>query len=330
MKKKIIALTVALVLVVAAAVSASLAYFTDSDKLDNSYSIGNVQIDAWEEVNHFDGAFVEDTSGDSVGNKFNGITTVIGEDVDGGGYEYKGILPGDTMEKIVTVKNKGTTDAYIAVAVKQKGWNEFNTLYVDNYYEKMTEEQRAFLLGDKYVANNLDATMQNITDAIFPGWGLKYDKYTNGYDLRYYPDVLRDKQDGKKDYRNTDETKLIAIDYSVMKGQGNNKSTGYKYNMFQTETKVLANGLTVSTDPLYSADTNEDNDRIWVYYYYVRAGESVELDLTVVCPTFFDAHSTKAFDGFKLDVRAAAIQADGFATAKAAFTELNRVYGFDF
>lgn len=322
MKKKIIALTVALVLVVAAAVSASLAYFTDSDTLDNSYSIGNVDIDAWETVYHTDGQGTpkgEDSS-----------ATVIGEDVDGGGYEYDGILPGDTMKKIVTVENNGSTDAYIAVAVKQKGWNEWNRNFVDNYYEGKTEEELAFLLGDKYVAGNLDATMQNITDAIFPNWGLKYDKYTNGYDVRYYTNKATVDQAGSGDYRNTDDVELLAIDYSVMKGQGNNKSTGYKNNMFKTDTKVLANGLTVSTDPLYSAGDGENNDRIWVYYYYVPAKESVELDLTVVCPTFFDAHSTQAFDGFELDVRAAAIQADGFATAKAAFTELNRVYGFDF
>ncbi|MBQ4648392.1 MAG: hypothetical protein IJB76_04440 [Clostridia bacterium] len=323
MKKKIIALTVALVLVVAAAVSASLAYFTDSDTLDNSYSIGNVDIDAWETVDHVDGTGltkIEDVS-----------TNIIGKDVDGEGFEYDSILPGDTMEKIVTVDNNGSTDAYIAVAVKQKGWNEWNRNFVDNYYEGKTEEELAFLLGDKYVAGDLAATMQNITDAIFPGWGLVYDKYSDDdYDVRYYPDVVRDQQDGKKDYRNTDETKLIAIDYSVMKGQGNNKSTGYKNNMFQTSTKTFDNGLTVSTDPLYSAAADEANDRIWVYYYYVPAKQSVTLDLTVVCPTFFDATSTQAFADFELDVRAAAIQADGFATAKDAFTELNRVYGFDF
>ena len=323
MKKKIIALTVALVLVVAAAVSASLAYFTDSDKLDNSYSIGNVDIDAWETVYHTDGLGtpkVEDSS-----------HPVIGEDVDGGGYEYEGILPGDTMEKIVTVDNNGTTDAYIAVAVKQKGWNEFNTLYVDNYYEKMTEEQRAFLLGDLYEKDDLNATMQNITDAIFPGWGLIYDKYdaTYDFDVRYYTNKKTVDQDGSGDYRNTKDVQLLAIDYSVMKGQGANKSTGYKGNMFQTTVKDTGT-LVYTSDPLYSAAADKPNDRIWVYYYYVPAGKSVTLDLTVVCPTFFDAHSTKAFDGFKLDVRAAAIQADGFATAKAAFTELNRVYDFQF
>ncbi|MBQ7048666.1 MAG: hypothetical protein IJN86_06920 [Clostridia bacterium] len=322
MKKKIIALTVALVLVVAAAVSASLAYFTDSDTLDNSYSIGNVDIDAWETVDHVDGTGltkIEDVS-----------TNIIGKDVDGEGFEYDSILPGDTMEKIVTVDNNGTTDAYIAVAVKQKGWNEWNRNFVDNYYEGKTEEELAFLLGDKYVAGDLAATMQNITDAIFPGWGLKYDKFTNGYDIRYYTNKATADQDGSGDYRNTDAAQLLAIDYSVMKGQGNNKSTGYKDNMFQTSTKTYDNGLTVSTDPLYSAGADEANDRIWVYYYYVPAGESVELDLTVVCPTFFDATSTQAFADFELDVRAAAIQADGFATAKDAFTELNRVYGFDF
>lgn len=326
MKKKIIALTVALVLVVAAAVSASLAYFTDSDKLDNSYSIGNVDIDAWETVDHVDGTGltkIEDVS-----------TNIIGKDVDGDGFEYDSILPGDKMTKIVTVDNNGTTDAYIAVAVKQRGWNEWNRNFVDNYYEGKTEEELAFLLGDKYVAGDLDATMQNITDAIFPNWGLVYDKYSDDdYDVRYYTNKATADQDGSEDYRNTDAAQLLAIDYSVMKGQGNNKSTGYKNNMFvdSTKTSTSAKGeVTISTAAIYSAGADEANDRIWVYYYYVPAGESVELDLTVVCPTFFDATSTQAFADFELDVRAAAIQADGFATAKDAFTELNRVYGFDF
>ena len=93
MKKKV--LTVALVLaLIAIMVSGTLAYFTDNDEVTNTFTIGSVKIEIYEN----DSATTSDTI------SFGKLTPVVKEN------------PSDDasyIDKVVDVKNIGANDAYI-------------------------------------------------------------------------------------------------------------------------------------------------------------------------------------------------------------------------
>ena len=80
MSKKILALCLVVVLAVTAVTGATLAYFTDTDKETNTFTMGNVEID-----------LVEDYDQNSV------------------------LAPGLDINKDVWVENKGTEEAYVRV-----------------------------------------------------------------------------------------------------------------------------------------------------------------------------------------------------------------------
>ena len=92
MKKKITAIFLCVALVAIAIVGASLAYFTDTDKETNTFTVGNVKIDLIEQQHGENGPvpFVQ------------GKTLVPGKSNDG-----------NAVSKIATVKNTGENDAWV-------------------------------------------------------------------------------------------------------------------------------------------------------------------------------------------------------------------------
>ena len=92
MKKKITAIFLCVALVAIAIVGASLAYFTDTDKETNTFTVGNVKIDLIEQQKGENGleAFAQDK------------TLVPGKSNDG-----------NAVSKIATVKNTGNNDAWV-------------------------------------------------------------------------------------------------------------------------------------------------------------------------------------------------------------------------
>ena len=91
MKKKIITSCLVVALLVVGIVGASLAYFTDKDSADNTFTVGNVKIDLTE---------TEWKTPDSV-------------------------APGATYDKNPVVVNTGANDAYIRVDVTITDWAAF-------------------------------------------------------------------------------------------------------------------------------------------------------------------------------------------------------------
>ena len=311
MKKKILALAMAALMLVVAVVGGTLAYFTDEDQNTNEFTVGDLAIDLYEEVSFEDGAGKAKPMGsgeDELTEK-----TILGKGDDTNPkVEYKDIMPGDKMTKIVTVENKEDYAAYVALAVQHHNYHNFNK-FVDTHYEAMTPEQLT-ALG---LSADTTAAMQEITDDIWSGegWKLSYDKLTNGFDIRYYPTHSTPvDQDGSENYVGETEVKLIAIDYNVM--QVDSSSVGYKDNMFG------ATGYDVY-------DEATDLSRTWIYYLYLPAKTSYTLDLTTTCPTYVTTENVAAFE-MDIDVQATAIQVDGFATAKDAFAELNKTFGYNY
>jgi len=320
MKKKIIALSVAFVLVAVAAIGATLSFLTDTQDIKNVYQIGDIDVTAYETVQH--------TSGD--GKVIAAETTIEILEESQEDHLYSNIQPGDEMKKVVTVTNESTTNAaYIAVAVKMGNHYTFNQK-IDDYYEA------------KYGVNTED--MEKLFDSIFTGVdnALTYLKNdTNSF--RLYPSATRADQDGSENYNKNplNETTLLAVD-AVKASSNNGAANGfgaYENNMFKVGDAGVTAGTTFDDVPNFYEITNEvtnevdgtkyNGERLWVYYYYVPANTSFDLDLTITCPDVIDNYSLDAFQNMYLNVQVSAIQVTGFDSARDAFLELNKTYPYN-
>lgn len=95
MKKKLTALLLVVVVVVALVGGATLSYFTDTGKVVNEFTVGNVDIDVYEHI---------------PGNPNNATTTT--------GNTYSKVVPGVSYAKDPTIKNTGDNPAYVRMLVK--------------------------------------------------------------------------------------------------------------------------------------------------------------------------------------------------------------------
>lgn len=145
MKKKLTLVVTCVVLVAAMVIGGTLAYFTDTDKATNTFTVGNVKIDLIEQQKGEKGleAFMQ------------GKTLVPGKSNDG-----------NAVSKIATVKNTGSNDAWV--------WAELRIpkYLVSNEYP--TNESKNALHWNSYGCFNVEynsgnywnlATTDGIVDA---------------------------------------------------------------------------------------------------------------------------------------------------------------------
>ena len=329
MKKKIITLCLVIAMLSVAVIGGTLAYFTDVDQATNEFTVGKVSIDLYETVGHVDGLKVNPhDKSDKI--TVTGIETDslvdIGKDTDEAfKVKYGPAMPGDVLTKVITVENDESEDAYVAIAIKQENYgrahdednnpvgNNFNLL-IDDYYEPK--------FGEKNSPERI-AGMQALTDELFSGAGWfdpYYDRNSTDAGVRYYPadaNIGAD-NDGSEDHytKKYSDATLLGIDYLV----SSTPNKGETYNVSGYAPMLGKESYTSLTD----------GARVWIYYYYIPAGKSVTLDISITVPTCIDEYSINAFDGMILDVQASAIQATGFATAKEAYVELNNTYDLAF
>ncbi|MBO5702784.1 MAG: hypothetical protein J6S71_10125 [Clostridia bacterium] len=112
MKKKILAVALATIMIVIAVTGATLAYMKDSHKATNTFTVGNVKIELSEAQVKKDastGNIVEDNTLPRLINA--GIA--YGDPITGVGNLY----PAQTAHKDPTIKNIGSEDAYIAAKI---------------------------------------------------------------------------------------------------------------------------------------------------------------------------------------------------------------------
>lgn len=106
MKKKIVALCLVVALAVVAIGGATLAYFTDTDKATNTFTVGGVKIALHESNKESDLA--------------QGEKLAVDEDYQEW-LEDQVLMPGDnktnTVSKVVTVENTGKSDSYVRVHI---------------------------------------------------------------------------------------------------------------------------------------------------------------------------------------------------------------------
>lgn len=289
MKKRIV--TIALVVaLLATCFAGTYAYLTDFDQVTNEFTIGDIAIDLYETVGHYNG-LGKVVNGEQETDLGRGTNTTSA-------FKFTSVMPGDYMQKTVTVENTSTNDAYIALVIKQENYYNFNQ-NVDEYYEpNMGNDER-------------NVRMQAIIDDVFPGWELNYAK-DDSHIVRYM--MNKPAPDG------------MVLGYGYVNSAPNAQGTQY-YNYAGEYFTNGINKLEVPNgEPNFMSIGTDGHPRAWIIYLKVPAYQSYTVNLGTACPYYFDNNSVNAFEDMVLDVKAFAIQAQGL-DAKNAFAEVLSVGG---
>ena len=113
MKKKLTAIFLCVALVAIAVVGASLAYFTDTDTKTNTFTAGGVKIELIEKQRNADSTALEDFKDGKTLMPIVGSAQGEQETVDG----VKLPTAENYVDKIMTIKNTGKSDAYVRIFV---------------------------------------------------------------------------------------------------------------------------------------------------------------------------------------------------------------------
>lgn len=263
MKKKIITICLAAIVTVMAIAGASLAYFTDTDSANNTFTVGNVTIDLIEQqrgmIDGKDGE-KEEALVDFVQNKK--LLPIVGS---AQGEKDKFGLPtaANYVDKIVTIKNTGSEAAYIRAyfaipSALDDGYDTFNAgLNVLH-----------FNFGNKLKA---DGTIEHTT---------------------YQNEWLWKQANGKWNYF---ETTIDGISYNVyFADYATTVAAGATTEQFL---------LGVYLDKSFDSEVVTENGKSVTKYFVMQNGAKVYLDLddawswsNVQCPVFAVAVQAQGFD----------------------------------
>lgn len=114
MKKKLIAISIVAVIAVIAIAGASLAYLTDTDSADNTFTVGNVRIKLVEQQRKTDAdgnVTLEPFKQSKV------LYPIVGSAQNDAKDIYGLTTAKNYVDKIVRVKNEGSSDAYVRVLI---------------------------------------------------------------------------------------------------------------------------------------------------------------------------------------------------------------------
>lgn len=106
MKKKLIAISLVVAMLAVAVIGGSLAYFTDTDEATNTFTAGGVKIDLIEQQVNKEGTALEDFAQNQV------LMPIVGS-AQGEKDKFGQPVAENYIDKIVTIKNTGKSDAYV-------------------------------------------------------------------------------------------------------------------------------------------------------------------------------------------------------------------------
>ncbi len=304
MKKKILAMLLVVTLLGVSVVSGTLAYFTDTAEATNVFTVGDVDITLTEKFDVLDGKGGEPIVGKASYN-YDDKGNIIGA-------SYSNIMPGNYMQKDITVTNN-EEPAYVRVVI----------LY--NNYDKLVEGVDDYFEGKEYYGKSYPKNgeeIEQIYDDIFAGWGVAYQKTDeNGNDMR---GAIVDKTLVELSSTDTTKAKLIGIDSYRTTCE---TIRGYELLTSKNNTFGLkgTNNNHPNTDDATGAIMGEW-EGMYVYYLYLEGGESAKLIDGLWCPTYFNQDNAVFFEGLQIEVYADAIQAEGFDTTDAAFAALEQAH----
>lgn len=277
-KKKIVALCATVALAAVAFGGVTLAYFTDEDQVNNNFTIGNISIDLTET------GFVKDADGNELEGAYE-VQEGNDEGVTDIGIEYNKLMPSYQIGKKPVITNDGDNTAYVRVAVVMNNLGAINEA-IDEFYEEQDFSERA--IQEKY-------------DEIFKGWGVQYTHTISGG--AYTPRMWM-----------AERTGVFAIDMAARIG-----NEGSNYYVFDTQNKFMSDAEENDPDhdgfdvvDGYYKNAVKADERVYVFYLKLEAGEGYTLFDGLNIPAEFDAAQMAMFDGLSIEIYADAIQADGF------------------
>lgn len=178
MKKKIVAICLVACLAVIAIAGATLAYFTDTDDAVNTFTTGGVKID-----------LIEQERGENGLQEFtqNQVLMPIVGSAQGAKDEFGQPVAANYVDKMVTVKNTGKSDAYVRAyfaipAALDDGADTFNAglnilhFNFGNYFDE--DGQLATTYGNQWIWKNADNTWKYFETKID---GVAYNVYYADY-----------------------------------------------------------------------------------------------------------------------------------------------------
>lgn len=284
-KKQIVALATCVATVALSVAGATLAYFTDKDKVNNTFTIGNIDIDLYEYAGR-------DGNGDYDGMKFQ-------ERLD-----FTEIMPGDEMVKIPMIENTGANAAYVRVAVQINNHEKRNAA-IDEAYAELGQEK----VQEKY-------------NYIFNGWGINNTKAADG--IEGYTNGIRGSMaqrtsttegvtiigiDSVRCPNATAGYQWEAWNMFQTEAEKNDASQNF-------EDKATADGY-------YAKALNADSN-LYVFYLRLEPGKSYELFQGLNVPAEFTAEQLAMFEGMKIDIYADAIQVDNFVDEAGSDTDFTK------
>lgn len=262
--KKTLVMCISLALVIVLAIGGTVAYLTvDPIEKSNIFTVGDIAIELTEKVDGTKGA----------------ATATLTED----GATYSNVMPGDYLQKEVSVKNTGSRPAYVAVEVTFNNALEINKA-IDQFYEAKGYNE---------------AQIQQIYDYIFDGFGMNYTKTdaagnAAGMRLTITGDAMPEK------VLQVDSVKTIS-EYWLQ----------YSGNWFKDQDTIIP------YDGYYTAGMGDYQLR-YTYYLLLEKDEEATLFKGFNVPAAFNEEQLKMFENMNIDINASAIQADNFDNAKDA------------
>lgn len=187
--KKIIIAIASVAMIAVVAIGGTLAYFTDSDKINDSMKLGKVDISITEKTNDESASVIKDTNGN--------VTGIV----------YSNIMPGDVISKEPVISiDSNSQKAYIRAKISINGvdgaYSEADGL--SDYLNQITYNNEAcgwFLGQDGYYYYQTDsnngivdpAVMQNIsvfTETYIPtSWGKEINN--KSFEIKIYAEAIQ-------------------------------------------------------------------------------------------------------------------------------------------
>lgn len=290
--KKTLALILVIAMTAALSIGGTLAWLTaTTESKNNLFTAGNIKIDLNEEVG------------------VNGGKDKVTEDETGAHYTH--IVPGDTLNKKVTITNTGDNPAYVRAVVLMN-----NAVAINNAIDQTYED-----------AGKSAEEIQAIYNEVFDGWGINYNPRpgTYGNDAR---GVIDGTYDLPEHVLHVDFTK--ALNGYWMLGKG---------NWFIDGSEKAGQYWVDATRPYdgYYVQHMDEGEILYAYYIYLPAGESTTLFNGLKVPGEFDAEQLAMFEDLSIQVFADAIQAENTTdgetdvdkAAQAAFTKLEEQHSLE-
>lgn len=282
-KKQIAALAMCIATAATAVVGGTLAYFTDNDKVNNEFTIGNIDIDLWEYTD--EGKQKQNQEG----------------------FTYENLMPTDTMVKEPHIENTGDNTAYVRVAVVMNNLTPIQES-IDEVYE---------------AAGKTEDDIQAIYDNVFSGFGISHLKTDAEKRRMWMDEADHAAGEGIELYGIDMAGKLsLNPEDKDNAGFYTHFSTSNLFQTETELARAFDGCLDDNSMDGYYSNAIESEERIYVFYLKMDADTDYTLFDGLNVPSDFTGEQMAMFDGLTIDIYADAIQTTGFDSYTAAFEAL--------